>query len=76
MCILLELGLIGGSIIMPSNLRALADVMSELAVYSDRCISGELGRFLACPTASKFDVLYKKMEQYLDDVIGLGVSCW
>lgn len=53
---------------MPSNLRALAEVMSELAVYSDRCISGELGRFLSNPTASKFDVLYKKLEQYLDDV--------
>jgi hypothetical protein len=51
-----------------SNLRALAEVMSELAVYSDRCISGELSRFLACPTASKFDVLYKNLVQYLDDV--------
>lgn len=63
---------------MPSNLRALADVLSELAVYSDRCISGELSRFLMAPTASKFDVLYKKLAQYLDDVnlvIGVGVNC-
>lgn len=51
-----------------SNLRALAEVLTELAVYSDRCISGELSRFLACPTASKFDILYKKLAQYLDDV--------
>lgn len=53
---------------MPSNLRVLAEVLSELAVYSHRGISGELSRFLACPTASKFDVLYKKLAQYLDDV--------
>lgn len=53
---------------MPSNLRALAAVLSELAVYSHRGISGELARFIAFPTASKFDVLYKKLPQYLDDV--------
>ena len=52
---------------MPSNLRALADVLSELAVYSDRCISGELARFVASPSTVKFDVLYKKLAQYLDD---------
>lgn len=51
-----------------SNLRALAEVMTELAVYSHRGISGELARFVASPSTVKFDVLYKKLAQYLDDV--------
>lgn len=48
------------------GLNALAEVMTELAIYSDRGIVGELARFLSNPTQVKLDVLVSRLDVYLE----------
>ena len=48
------------------GLNALAEVMTELAIYGDRCIVGELSRFLSNPTQVKLDVLISRLDVYLE----------
>lgn len=48
------------------GLNALAEVMTELAIYSDRGIVGELSRFLSNPTQVKLDVLISRLDVYLE----------
>lgn len=51
---------------MSIQLNALAEVMTELAIYSDRGIVGELSRFLSNPTQVKLDVLISRLDVYLE----------
>lgn len=51
---------------MSIQLNALAEVMTELAIYSDRGIVGELSRFLSNPTQVRLDVLIGRLDVYLE----------
>lgn len=51
---------------MSIQLNALAEVMTELAIYSDRGIVGELSRFLSNPTQIKLEVLISRLDVYLE----------